>query len=188
MAMPRPSERTGSAGVPVRYTEVPGAPGTAVATPFPVVICRGCDQLFTPERKDQLHHDEKCRYRAYERDNPRITKANKQQLELALKARDKGVERVKGRNHEFVKTMREVAVKIAQTRPDKTITADDLREWHRQNPQIGEPSHKNTWGSIFCRNPDFEFVDYTKSTQIQGHGNLIRRWVLAANEKLRREL
>lgn len=100
------------------------------------------------------------------------------QLDLALAERDKGIARVKAKNSDFIETMRGVARRLARDRADRTITADDLREWHRNNPQYGTPTHFNVWGAVFCRNDDFEFVGYTKSEQKQGHGNLVRKWRL----------
>lgn len=100
------------------------------------------------------------------------------QLDLALAERDKGIARVKAKNADFVETMRAVARRLARSKPDRIITSDDLREWHQQNPQYGEPSHFNVWGAVFCNNEDFEFAGYTKSVQKQGHGNIIRRWRL----------
>lgn len=101
-----------------------------------------------------------------------------EQMEFAIELRDRGVARVKSKNSDFIETMRGVARMLARRRPDLTITADDLREWLAANPYIGEPTHHNAFGAIFCRNHDFEFAGYTKSRQPQGHGNLIRRWKL----------
>ncbi len=100
------------------------------------------------------------------------------QLELAIEARDRGVARVKSKNSDFVETMRGVARLLARRAPDHVVTADDLRQWLMENPYVGEPTHYNAWGAIFCRNDDFEFVGYTKSRQVQGHGNVIRMWRL----------
>ena len=101
-----------------------------------------------------------------------------QQLDLALAERDLGISRVKAKNSDFVETMRGVARMLARQKPDRTITADDLRDWLKFHAEVGEPTHYNAYGAIFCRNDDFEFVGYTKSLQKQGHGNLIRRWRL----------
>ena len=102
------------------------------------------------------------------------------QLDIALAERDKGIARVKSKNSNFVETMRGVARMLAHKRPDKTVTADDLRGWYdkNHNTYIDDPTHYNAWGAIFCNNSDFEFVGYVKSTQKQGHGNIIRRWRL----------
>ena len=100
------------------------------------------------------------------------------QLALALEARDRGIAKTRAQNSEFVRLMQEVAVMLARLQPDRTITADDLREWHAQHHGAIQPTHPNCWGAIFQNNDDFEFAGYTKSRQIQGHGNLIRRWSL----------
>ncbi len=100
------------------------------------------------------------------------------QLELAIAERDRGVAKVKAKNSDFVETMRGVARMLARRAPDRTVTADDLRAWLAENPYVEGPTHYNAFGAIFCRNHDFEFVGYTKSAQVQGHGNIIRKWRL----------
>ncbi len=102
------------------------------------------------------------------------------QLNLALAERDRGIARVKAKNADFVETMRGVARRLARNNPDRTVTADDLRDWLKQHPEIGEPSHFNAFGAIFSRNPDFEFHGYYTSKQKQGHGNRLIRWLLTA--------
>ena len=59
-----------------------------------------------------------------------------------------------------------------------TVCADDLREWLKEHPEIGEPTHYNCFGAIFCRNTDFELAGYKLSEQKQGRGNLQRIWRL----------
>ena len=100
------------------------------------------------------------------------------QLTLALKARDKGIAKTRAKNSEFVRLMREVAVMLARSKPDRTVTADDLREWLKHNQHVGGPSHYNAWGAVFSHNPDFEFHNYYTSRQEQGHGNRLIRWRL----------
>lgn len=102
------------------------------------------------------------------------------QLALALAERDRGIARVKSKNADWVETMRSAARMLARRKADRIITADDLREWVKTHPEVGEPTHYNAYGAVFCRNPDFEFAGYTKSVQPQGHGNIIRKWRLVA--------
>lgn len=99
-----------------------------------------------------------------------------QQLELAIAERDKCIARVKAKNADFVETMKSVARMIA--RKKGTVCADDLREWLKEHPEIGEPTSYNAMGAIFCRNKDFKLVGYSRSVLIQGHGNLQRIWAL----------
>jgi hypothetical protein len=101
-----------------------------------------------------------------------------QQLELAIVERDKGIARVKAKNSDWIESARGVARIAARRKPDRIITADDLHEELKIFPEIGEPSHYNAYGAVFANNDDFEFVNYTKSVQKQGHGNIIRRWRL----------
>lgn len=100
------------------------------------------------------------------------------QLDLALIERDLGIARVTLKNPTFVATWRAEARRIARTRPDRIITADDLREHAAAHPELPTPSHHNAWGAIFSRNEDFVFDGYTKSRQPQGHKNLLRKWKL----------
>lgn len=141
--------------------------------------CRFCGGPVPQGRSDKEHCSDSHKFALWDRENPRLKKASTQQLELALKARDRGIERVRGRNHVFIQAMRKVAVLIAESRPDRTVTADDLREWLKDHPEVGEPTSYNAYGAIFSRNPDFEFHGYYTSRQKQGHGNLIRRWRLS---------
>ena len=97
---------------------------------------------------------------------------------LCPEERDKGISRVKAKNSDFVETMRAVARRLARNKDDRVITADDLREWLKQHPEIGEPSHYNCFGAIFSKNKDFEFSGFTISKQKQGHGNRLIRWRL----------
>lgn len=99
-------------------------------------------------------------------------------LPLALAERDKGVARVKAKNADFVESARGLARIVARSKPDRTITNDDVRAALDNHSEIAKPSHYNAYGAIFCNNSDFEFVGYTKSAQKQGHGNIIRRWRL----------
>ena len=100
------------------------------------------------------------------------------QLELAIEARDLGVARVKAKNADFVETMRGIARRLARNNPDRTVTADDLRDWLKLHPEIGEPTHFNAYGAIFSRNLDFKFHGYYISKQKQGHGNRLIMWRL----------
>jgi hypothetical protein len=99
-----------------------------------------------------------------------------QQLELAIAERDKGIASVKAKNADFVETLKSVARMIA--RRNGTVCADDLREWLKQHPEIGEPTHYNCYGAIFSKNNDFEFSGFTTSKQKQGHGNRLILWAL----------
>ena len=101
-----------------------------------------------------------------------------QQLDMALAERDAGIARVKAKNSDFVESSRGIARMVARLRPDRTITMDDVRAELKNHPEIAKPTHYNCYGAIFCNNPDFEFVGYTKSVQKQGHGNIVRRWRL----------
>ena len=95
-------------------------------------------------------------------------------LPLALAERDKGIARVKAKNSDFVETLKSVARMIA--RKNGTVCADDLRKWADENGMV--PTSSNAWGAIFCRNKDFKLVGYSRSSLIQGHGNLQRVWAL----------
>lgn len=99
-------------------------------------------------------------------------------LNEAIRGRDEGIARVKAKNADFVESARGLARMIARSRPDRIITADDVRAELSKHPEIAKPTHYNAYGAIFCRNDDFEFVGYTKSEQKQGHGNLVRKWRL----------
>ena len=100
------------------------------------------------------------------------------QLDMAFKARDEGIARVKAKNADFVASASGLARMVARAKPDRIITADDVRAALNNHPEIAKPSHYNAYGAIFCHNSDFEFVGYTKSEQIQGRGNIIRKWRL----------
>lgn len=93
-------------------------------------------------------------------------------LKAALEARDTGVQRVASKNSVFISTMCGIARLLC--RQKGSITADDLRE--EATKRGLEPTHFNCWGAL-CRSPEwkryFEFVGYTKSRQVRGHGNRI---------------
>ena len=91
-----------------------------------------------------------------------------QQLELAIKARDAGIAAISSRNQTFLETVRGAARMIC--RRQGTVTADDVRKWADENGI--EPKHRNCWGAVF-KTPDFEIAGFTRSSQIQGHGNRI---------------
>lgn len=99
------------------------------------------------------------------------------QLTLALKNRDTGIARVTCANATFIETMRSVARMIA--RKQGTVTADDLRDYVADHPEIERPTSSNAYGAIF-RCKDFEAVGYVISRQPQGHGNRTLRWRLRA--------
>ncbi len=100
------------------------------------------------------------------------------QLSLALKNRDRGIERTAAANATFLETMRSVARMIA--RKQGTVTADDLREWAAAHPsEVEKPTSQNAWGAIF-KGKEFEVVDMVMSRQVQGRGNRIFRWKLRA--------
>ena len=92
-------------------------------------------------------------------------------LFTARRRRDAGIARVSAKNATFLETMRGVARMIC--RQKGYVTADDLREWVSQHPEIGEPSHYNVYGAVFHRS---EFVpgEFVVSKQVRGHGNRIR--------------
>lgn len=102
---------------------------------------------------------------------------NNPQLALAFRERDKGIARVASKNVIFISTMCGIARLLCRQKGQ--ITADDLRE-EAERRGIA-PSHFNCWGAL-CVSPewksDFEFVCYTHSRRVQGHGNLIRTWKL----------
>lgn len=99
------------------------------------------------------------------------------QLALALHERAKGVARVSSKNGIFISTMCGIARLLCRQKCQ--ITADDLREEAERRGIT--PSHYNAWGAL-CVSPewksDFEFVCYTRSRQVRGHGNLISVWRL----------
>lgn len=100
-----------------------------------------------------------------------------EQLNLALKNRDTGIARVTCANATFIETMRSVARMIA--RKQGTVTADDLREYVAEHPEIERPTSHNAYGAIF-RCKDFRPVGYVVSRQPQGHGNRVMRWALSS--------
>jgi hypothetical protein len=93
-------------------------------------------------------------------------------LKAALEARDAGIKKVTSRNSVFITTTCGIARLLC--RQKGSITADDIREEAAKRGM--EPTHYNCWGALF-RSPewqrDFEFVGYTKSRQVRGHGNRI---------------
>ena len=99
------------------------------------------------------------------------------QLQLALVARQEGVERTTNANSEFVARAREIAVDICRRKG--TVTADELRAacgW-----QGITPGHFNAWGAVFAHKsaPFCWTGEWQRSTAEQGHGNLQRVWRLA---------
>jgi len=95
-------------------------------------------------------------------------------LHLALQARDRGINQTAAKNAAYIETMRGIARMLAEQ--NGFVTSDDLRPYE---DKLGVyPTHPNARGAVFCKCKDFEFAGYTKSKQVQGHGNLIRRWKL----------
>jgi hypothetical protein len=94
-------------------------------------------------------------------------------LGLALKARNEGLAQVEDHNQIFLETARGIARMLCHLRGE--ITNDDVRvECERRGIY---PKHKNCWGGIF-HSREFEAVGLTRSKQVQGHGNLVRVYVL----------
>ncbi len=111
----------------------------------------------------------------------RITQLTTTQLDLplAIRHRNDGIRKVAAKNATFINTMRGVARLLC--RQKGTITADNLREWMAQHPEVGPPTHYNAWGALFGSaewKREFEFVGFVKSRQAQGNGNIIREWRL----------
>lgn len=100
-------------------------------------------------------------------------------LSLALEHKQRGVRKAAARNATYIETMRGIARLVGQHQA--VFCADDLRlEAARRGI---EPTHYNAIGALFASpqwKEEFEFVGYTKSKQVQGHGNLIRTWRLRA--------
>lgn len=99
------------------------------------------------------------------------------QLALAISERDRGISKVASRNTAFIKCARSFAREIGMTK--RTFTMDDVREAMERRRIT--PTHFNAWGSVCSGkewNREFMFMGYTKSRQIQGHGNLLRVWSL----------
>lgn len=99
------------------------------------------------------------------------------QLQLALVARQEGVERTTRANSGFVLLAREVATAICRRKG--TVTADELRA--ACGLQGIKPAHFNAWGAVFAgaRTPFRWTGEWQRSTAEQGHGNLQRVWRLA---------
>lgn len=99
-------------------------------------------------------------------------------VRMAENEKQIGLELVEINNLSFVETMRGVARIIARERGE--VCADDLREWlsrYGNERGVPVPTSMNAMGAIF-RTPEWAFVRYTKSAQVQGHQNLIRVWRL----------
>lgn len=99
------------------------------------------------------------------------------QLTLALAECDKGIVRIASRNGAFIETARGIARMIGKRQ--RTFTMDDVRE--EMEKRGITPTHFNAWGAVCAGKEwrkEFAFMGYTKSRQIQGHGNLIRVWSL----------
>lgn len=103
--------------------------------------------------------------------------ADSPQLQLALVARQEGIERTSRANSGFLLLAREVATSIC--RRQGTVTADELRA--ACAAQGIAPGHYNGWGAVFAgsRSPFRWTGEFVRSTAEQGHGNLIRIWRLA---------
>lgn len=99
------------------------------------------------------------------------------QLQLALVARQEGVERTTKANSGFVLLAREVATAICRRKG--TVTADELRA--ACAAQGITPGHFNAWGAVFAhKSAPFRWTgEWRKSTAEQGRGNLQRVWRLA---------
>ncbi len=98
------------------------------------------------------------------------------QLQLALVARQEGVERTSRANSGFLLLAREVGTAIC--RRQGTVTADELRA--ACVAQGIAPRHYNGWGAVFAgaRSPFRWTGEFVRSEARQGHGNLIRIWRL----------
>jgi hypothetical protein len=94
-------------------------------------------------------------------------------LAKALEARDHGITKVASHNQTFLETARGIARMLC--RQKGRITADDVREECAKRGIA--PDHYNGWGGVFHKS-EFECVGFTRSRQVQGHGNMIRVWRL----------
>lgn len=96
---------------------------------------------------------------------------------LAEQQKQHSLDLLEESNPTFLETVRSIARRLARTRG--AITADDVRdEYDRQKDTLGvKPTSHNVWGSLF-RGKEWVCVGYTTSKQVQGHGNIIKRWKL----------
>ena len=103
--------------------------------------------------------------------------ADSPQLQLALVARQEGIERTSRANSGFLLQAREVATAICRRKG--TVTADELRA--ACAAQGIAPGHYNGWGAVFAgaRSPFRWTGEFVRSSAEQGHGNLQRVWRLA---------
>lgn len=92
-------------------------------------------------------------------------------LDAAIAAADRGIEAVALSNEEFVYVARRIAIELGIAR--RRVTADDVREACARRGI--EPKSYNAWGAIF-RDGNWEPKGFTRSKQVQGHGNIIREW------------
>lgn len=96
---------------------------------------------------------------------------------LAEQQKQLGLDLVEVSNPVFLETMRGVARMLARKLGE--ITADDVREYYdRHVGSLGvKPTSPNAWGALF-KTKEWECVGFIKSRQVQGHGNMIRKWRL----------
>lgn len=73
----------------IRYDHPHRIASTAVATAGTGLVCPVCGDPFEPTKANKAHCSDKCKGIAWDRENPRLKKASAQQLELALKVRNK---------------------------------------------------------------------------------------------------
>ena len=85
--------------------------------------------------------------------------------------RDAGLERASVNNENWVRVMRERAIKISDVYG--SVCADDLRTYAASTGFY--PASPNAWGAIF-KGKHWKFVDWTKSKIPSNHARAIRVW------------
>ena len=82
-----------------------------------------------------------------------------------------GLDLVSIRSEDFLKKMREEAIKISRVRG--SVTVDALRSY-ADNKGI-EPHHPNAWGSVF-RGSNWNRIAMRKSKTVSAHARMISVW------------
>lgn len=89
-------------------------------------------------------------------------------------AKEEGKARVESHNQDFIESMRNLALYLAQT--NGFVTTDQLHEW--ADSRGIAPRHPNAFGAIF-RGPQWRSAGFVKSKRPSAHARMIREWVLA---------
>jgi len=92
------------------------------------------------------------------------------QLELAFKAKTKGIALVATHNAAWLEEARAIAREIC--RQSGSVTAEDVRDKIHT-----APNHPNAWGAIF-KSTEFTPIGFEPGRHVQGHCRVIRRWRL----------